>query len=659
MKLPAMPADEALRQAALERLDILDTPAEARFDRLTRIAREVCDVPIALVTLLDGSRQWFKSCQGLDVTESDRRISFCGHAILDNRMLEVPDALEDERFRDNPLVTGEPFVRAYAGVPLRTVDGYAVGTLCVLDTRPRQLTDPQRRALEDLAVIVAQEINREYEKDRLRLNATIEGTHIGTWEWHLRTGETLLNERWANIVGYSLAELAPISIDTWRQLSHPGDFQASGAILRQHLRGETDFYDSVTRMKHKDGHWVWVRTRGKVMSHSRDGKAKMMFGTLSDISEQKNAEQALKTSEERLRALFEMSPIGIALSDFYSGKFVEVNQSLVISSGYTESQLLQLSNTDITPPEYQEIDAFYLRQMIETGRYGPYEKEIIGLKGQRYPVMLSGVLLTDSGGRKLVWSIVNDIGERKLMEKLKDEFIATVSHELRTPLTSISGALGLLAGGAMGELPEGIRKMVDVASKNSERLARLVNDLLDMEKLLAGKMTLQMEVAGVRGLIDEAVRSITPFSQQHDVSLTVRCEDVGAIRVDEHRFHQVMTNLLSNAVKFSPPKGDVVIQAVTHPAEGKPSSVRISVIDEGEGVPEAFRDRIFEKFSQADSSDSRYKAGTGLGLAISRELVQRMGGHIDFVSTPGKGATFYVDFPLHDGSSNDGSGLQE
>ncbi|MCH8542086.1 MAG: PAS domain S-box protein [Alcanivorax sp.] len=649
MKLPAMPADEALRQAALERLDLLDTPPEARFDRLTRIAQAAFDVPMALITLLDGDRQWFKSCQGLDATETDRSVSFCGHAILNDLMLEVPDTLEDERFCDNPQVIGEPGIRFYAGVPLRTLDGYAVGTLCIVDVRPRHLTDQQKRALQDLASLAAQEINREYEKDRLRLDATIEGTHIGTWEWNVQTGEVVLNERWANIVGYSLAELAPISIDTWQRLSHPGDFQASGLILREHLRGKTKLYDSVTRMKHKDGHWVWVRTRGRIISHSRNGKAKMIYGTLSDITEQKSAEQALKTSEERLRALFEMSPIGIALSDFYSGKFLEFNQSLLGSSGYSEEQLKQFSNADITPPEYRDIDAFYLRQMMETGRYGPYEKEIIGLHGQRYPVMLSGVLLTDSGGRKLVWSIVHDIGERKLMEKLKDEFISTVSHELRTPLTSISGALGLLAGGAMGELPEGMKKMVDVASKNSQRLARLVNDLLDMEKLLAGKMRLHMERLRASVLIDEAVKSIAPFAQQHEVSLVVHCEHDGMVRVDEHRFQQVMTNLLSNAVKFSPAKSEVVVRVGSQQADDNSAVLRISVVDKGEGVPEAFRDRIFDKFSQADSSDTRYKAGTGLGLAISRELVQRMDGRIGFVSPPGQGATFYVDFPLQGG----------
>lgn len=647
MKLPAMPADEALRQAALERLDLLDTPPEARFDRLTRIARETFDVPMALITLLDGERQWFKSCQGLDASETERSVSFCGHAILNDSILEVPDTFEDERFCDNPQVIGEPYIRYYAGAPLKTIDGYSVGTLCIVDVRPRRLTDQQRMALQDLAFIAAQEINREYEKDRLRLDATIEGTHIGTWEWQVQTGEVVLNERWADIVGYSLAELAPISIDTWQRLSPPGDYQASGLLLRDHLRGKSKIYDSVTRMKHKDGHWVWVRTRGRVLSRSRNGKAKMIYGTLADITEQKAAERALRTSEERLRALFEMSPVGIALSDFYSGKFIECNQSLLNSSGYTEAQLKQLSNADVTPPEYRDIDALHLQQMMETGRYGPYEKEIIARNGELYPVMLSGVLLTDSGGRKLVWSIVNDIGERKLMEKLKDEFISTVSHELRTPLTSISGALGLLAGGALGELPEGVRKMVDVASKNSQRLARLVNDLLDMEKLLAGKMRLQIAPFTVPFLIDEAVKSIAPFAQQHDVTLVVDCDHKSMIHVDEHRFHQVMTNLLSNALKFSPSGSEVVIRSVLRRTDDKEDTVRINIIDQGDGIPEAFHDRIFDKFSQADSSDARYKTGTGLGLAISRELVQHMGGHIGFVSASGKGATFYVDFPVN------------
>jgi len=158
MLVPGKPANEAARVQALYGLNLLDSAPEERFDRLTRLARRLFNVPIALVTLVDKERQWFKSCVGLDTTETPRSVSFCGHAILKDELLLVPDAREDERFHDNPLVTGAPNIRFYAGYPLTVPDGNKMGTLCLIDTKPRELDDEERDLLRDLAGMAEQEL---------------------------------------------------------------------------------------------------------------------------------------------------------------------------------------------------------------------------------------------------------------------------------------------------------------------------------------------------------------------------------------------------------------------------------------------------------------------------------------------------------------------
>lgn len=158
MKKPDIPLDEGVRLKALRSLDVLDTPSEERFDRLTRLAKRMFDVPIALVSLVDENRQWFKSCTGLNVSETPRDISFCGHAILENEIFIIPDTIKDERFSDNPLVLNEPYIRFYAGCPLRYLDGSTLGTLCIIDTQPRVLDEEDIDALKDLAELAEHEL---------------------------------------------------------------------------------------------------------------------------------------------------------------------------------------------------------------------------------------------------------------------------------------------------------------------------------------------------------------------------------------------------------------------------------------------------------------------------------------------------------------------
>jgi signal transduction histidine kinase len=241
--------------------------------------------------------------------------------------------------------------------------------------------------------------------------------------------------------------------------------------------------------------------------------------------------------------------------------------------------------------------------------------------------------------------VLHDITDRKSAERLKNELVSVVSHELRTPLTSIRGSLGLLEGGAYGELPDRVRRLVSIGRSNTDRLIRLVNDLLDLEKLQAGRLELRHDPVAVGGIVATSVEGVRSFAAQHGVRLEVRPErpEVAAlvVRGDADRLTQVLTNLLSNAVKFSPP-GAAVTLAVTQPA---PDTVRLEVADEGPGIAEHDLPRLFHRFEQLDASDTRRHGGTGLGLAISKDLVEQHGGAIGVVSRRGEGARFWVELP--------------
>jgi len=234
-----------------------------------------------------------------------------------------------------------------------------------------------------------------------------------------------------------------------------------------------------------------------------------------------------------------------------------------------------------------------------------------------------------------------DLTERKKVERLKNEFVSTVSHELRTPLTSITGALALLLKGVGGELGEQAHQLVELAHRNGERLILLINDILDMERISAGEMRFEFQVQEIMPLVEHAIEANAPYGEKFKVEFELAANLEGArVDVDAHRFSQVMANLMSNAAKFSG-EGTTVSVAVVRVGP----FVRVSVTDQGSGIPEEFQERIFQKFSQADGSDVRELGGTGLGLAITKAIVSKMNGRIDYTTEAGVGTTFYFDLP--------------
>ncbi len=349
--------------------------------------------------------------------------------------------------------------------------------------------------------------------------------------------------------------------------------------------------------------------------------------------------QAAVLSEQA--ALLDLAQDAIVVLDL-QGRILSWNRGAETMYGWPSGEALGKNITDLLHGELSEAAAEIEDTLLRDGRW---EGEATHHRrdGSRLVVASRYALQRDGDGMPVrVLTISTDITARKQVDQMKSEFIATVSHELRTPLTSIRGSLGLIRGGATGTLPEKAARLVEIAYQNSNRLALIVDDILNMEKIDCGKMSLDLSSQSLTPLLEQAVEENLGFAMSYKVRLVIT-QPLPTVmaRVDANRILQVMANLLSNAVKFSPTEASVEIGM-----EAAGGSVRISVTDHGPGIPSSFRDRIFQKFSQADGSDSRQKGGTGLGLTIAKALIERMGGTIDYNSDPGIATTFIVELPV-------------
>ncbi|MCB1174534.1 MAG: PAS domain S-box protein [Leptospiraceae bacterium] len=503
-------------------------------------------------------------------------------------------------------------------------------------------------------------------KEKFQLDSIIEGTRVGTWEWNIQTGATVFNTQWAAIIGYTLAELAPVSIDTWERLAHPEDLAKSNQLIKRHINGELEYYEFESRMRHKDGSWVWVLDRGRIATWTEDGQPLLMFGTHQDINERKRTELALKERERELRQSLDQVKIFRTLVEnsgdcFYvsdlndGGRMIYANQA---TCRHFKAPLEVINTWKIQDwdPNFTREEIPALISAIKTQKILSLESAHRLADGSVVPVEISINYHADNNGVSLAYGWFQNISVRLSAEKkltdareqaeranlAKSEAMANMSHEIRTPLNGIIGFSELLSG---SDLTENHRQYVSQIINSGNILLNIINDILDYSKMEAGMMALEVIKTDMTQLLKDCADLAALNAERKAIRLLLSIDSrmPRFAMVDPFRLRQIINNLLSNAVKFTE-HGEVELQVKFEAQQDHIGAFSIIVRDTGIGIDEQQKSRLFKAFSQADSSTSRKYGGTGLGLVISEMLARKMGSAIQFESKPGLGSVFHFDF---------------
>ena len=783
--------DEALRIEALNQYEVLNSVADPVLDDLTRLAAQVCDTPVAAISLIGSDRLWLKSRLGIQAPELSLGSTPCETTILGDTVYELTDARQDPDFSPNGILIDGHGMRFYAGAPLTTPGGISIGCLFVLDSHPRRLTIPQSEALEVLGrqVIIRLELNgriRQIDRaarsrQRVESALTVERNFVSAV---LDTVAALVAvyDTAGRIVRFNRAcELASgydfnilVGRYPWDKLIPKEDLTEAVQTFERLRAGQLPAAFE-NRWLNRDGSLRRIAWSATALTDA-GGQVAFIIATGIDVTEQRSAETTLRESEARYRQLVEGS-LGMVCTHDLDGKLLSVNTNGAESIGRTVDQVVGHSLAEFIPTEHRRGLRRYLHQIRTSGEsqgllhlchrndetrivafrnkliqlpdrepyilgfgvdiseqvraegrvrtltrqsdsilesvgdgiygidlegrvtvvnsaaaqmLGYKPQELIGrvlhatvhhtrADGSRYPESecpitnslrnLTTVRISDevfwrkdgtsfpveyiarpqiestsegeAAGRAVgVVVAFTDTTERRALDRMKDEFISTVSHELRTPLTSLRAALGLVSGGALVSRPDKMRQMLEIALGNTDRLVRLVNDILDLERISSGKSDLQLTMCSAEDLLMRAAALQHAAATKANIRVTCEPNPVH-VWADPDRILQTLTNLISNAIKFSSPGSEIQLRArIIDDLEAE-----IEVQDFGRGIPEDKLENIFERFQQVDASDSRAMGGTGLGLAICRSIVTQHGGRIWATSQPGQGTTFHFTLP--------------
>lgn len=622
-------------------LEALRRRAEAERDRLNTIVEASPD--LIVLGRSDGQVQWINASgrNMLGIT-SDKDIR--AYAIDD---MFAPEELERIQQEDMPALVGAGRWRGER--TLLTLAGESIPVDVASQLHPDE--DFQEgyyvtEMMRDLRPQLEQERSLRLSENRLSTAETVAG--MGSWEWDPKTDSV----KWSRGL-YRLYGMKPgsgdESLDTWLMTLHPDDQERVSTICAQVAAG-VGTLDLVCRSHRSDGTQMVVHSRGRVVDEP--GAPRVIVGTLLDITEQHAAVAAAQQSQELNRRILESA--GEAYVQFSpEGLVTEWNVQAEKTFGWPRAEALgQPLASLVRGAEEQECleRILALSDGSEDGEKftGQFEQSMLHRSGRVFPAEVT-VWTTDDGAERVFSCMIRDVSERHAAERVKNEFVSVVGHELRTPLTSIHGALGLLRAGLLGELNPRGKQMVDIAAHNTDRLVRLINDILDIERLNSGNVPLELQPTDVAALAGRSMEVMRPMADDAGVQLTLEAGPAVHL-IDQDRIEQTLTNLLSNAIKFSP-AGTEVRLTVRSDATG----LTIRVLDQGRGIPVADLERIFDRFEQVDGSDAREKGGTGLGLAICRTIAEQHGGRIWAESAPGGGATLTMTLPVLDAKTSEAS----
>ncbi|NUU30625.1 PAS domain S-box protein [Arthrobacter sp. C9C5] len=494
--------------------------------------------------------------------------------------------------------------------------------------------------MRDLRPQLEQERSLRLSERRLSTAETI--ARMGSWEWNPETDHVQWSRGLYQL--YGMAGSGVETVETWLMTVHPDDQQRVREICTRVAEGNGGL-DFVCRSSRADGTPMVVHSRGGIVEEP--GAPRVIVGTLVDITEQHAALSAVQQSQELTRRILESA--GDAYVQFSAdGLVTEWNVQAEETFGLTRAEAMgQPVVALVTAPDKRESLERLLGLPGGPAHAGQptehFEQPMLHRAGREFPAEVTA-WTTDDGAQRVFSCVIRDISERQAAERAKNEFVSVVGHELRTPLTSIHGALGLLRAGLLGELNTRGKRMVDIAAHNTDRLVRLVNDILDIERLESGKVDLELQECDVAVLAERSLEVMRSLADGAGVRLTLDARPAVHL-VDPDRIEQAVTNLLSNATKFSP-AGSEVLLTVRSDADG----LTIRVRDQGRGIPVEDLERIFDRFQQVDGSDARDKGGTGLGLAICRTITEQHGGRIWAENGPGGGAVFTMTIPATRGA---------
>lgn len=645
MKVSPKPINEKERLEEILSYHILDSQAEQEYDDIVELAAQLCNVPIVVITLLDQNRQWFKAKKGLDMDEIPIDLSFCAHAIHGATFMVVEDALKDERFFDNPLVTGPPHIRFYAGLALTSPRGFRLGTLAVIDQKPRTLSPEQFHGLDILVKQTMNLLNLRIRNWTLSRDIAEKTHEVSDILGRISEAFIAVDQHWQiTFINQKAAAITQRRIDDvlgknlWMEFPEAFSSEFPSLAKAAMLTQEPQYYENYFHP-----YQMWLEAH---LYPSHTGLS-IYF---RNITERKTTEEAIKVAEEKFRSIFENASEGIYQTT-PAGKFITANPAMAKMLGYESPEHLISSITDIASQLYADGDkrGEVKRRLAKSGAVDGIELRLV--KKDKTLIWVNATIrsvLQEDGPVKYYEGAIKDITERKAselklhlqFEELKktnqelDRFVYSASHDLRAPLATILGLLNIADLESNQPAIKGYHLMI----RNSvNKLDGFIRDILDYS--LNARKDLQIEKIDFDLLISDTLNQYNFLTTPDHFKIRRSIDTTYPFYSDRHRVAIIFNNLISNAFKYQDVNKEESF--INIDVRTWHDCVIVRFTDNGIGIAVEHLDKIFNMFYRA----SEVAKGSGLGLYIAKETATKLGGDIKVNSAVKKGTTFELSLP--------------